>query len=95
LRRASGRLQCVVLAACYSAQLAKALSQSVPAVIGFEDRLDDPVARNFSREFWRALVRGHSVAEAFADGTLERPDRDQATLFIRPDIVQPLIPIPE
>jgi hypothetical protein len=95
LLRASGRLQCVVLAACYSAQLAKALSQSVPAVIGFEDRIDDHVARNFSRAFWYALVRGRSVAEAFADGTLELHDRDQAKLFIRPDIDKPLIPIPE
>jgi hypothetical protein len=95
LLRASKRLQCVVLAACYSAQLAEMLSKTIPAVIGFEGRLGDRVARDFSREFWRTLVRGHSVDEAFADGKLELQDRDQAKLFIRPDIDKPLIPIPE
>lgn len=82
LKRAP-KLQCVVITACESAPIAEQLAQELPAAVGFEGKLYDDDARDFGLGFWRSLVRGRSVVEAFKDGCLHLNEsrREQAKLF--------------
>jgi hypothetical protein len=75
IRRHKERIALVVLNACYSAQLAKALADDVGLVIGMEQRVADLAAIPFSKRFYDRLVNsGETVklafdeARAFVDG---------------------------
>jgi CHAT domain-containing protein len=57
----------VVLNACHSASQAKQLVNSVSAVVGTTDAVQDEAARRFSAAFYRTLGNGHSVKDAYRD----------------------------
>lgn len=57
-------LRCVVLNACYSAVLARALAAHVECVIGTSGALRDTVAITFAGAFYEALGAGLDVASA-------------------------------
>lgn len=66
----SGRgVDLLVLNACYSRSPADHLHGAVDAVVGTTDRVGDVAARRFSAAFYRSLGDGHSIREAFRDGT--------------------------
>lgn len=62
---ASGHVECVVMNACYSNDLAKAAAKHVEAVIGCDDTIDDGAAIAFARSFYRALANGMDYEQAF------------------------------
>ena len=55
----------VVLSACHSAELAKALGAVVEFAVGFEGKIGEPAANAFVESFYYALRVGRSVVEAF------------------------------
>lgn len=55
----------VVLMACFSERLAKALRKTVDVVIGTTGELDDDAASLFTSEFYGALALGRDVRSAF------------------------------
>ncbi|MEI5680656.1 MULTISPECIES: CHAT domain-containing protein [unclassified Mesorhizobium] len=58
-------VQCVVLSACYSEDVAKAVRAHVPWVIGCDKSIADEAAIAFSRAFYRALANGEDYQKAF------------------------------
>jgi hypothetical protein len=78
-------LRCVILTACKSAELARALTADIPAAIGWVDAVPDYEARSFAEALWRSLVAGYSIAEAFADArlTITPPRRECVVLALR------------
>lgn len=46
-------LQLVVFCVCHSGSMAKKVIEHLPVSIGFEDKLDDEVAKSFSRRFYQ------------------------------------------
>jgi hypothetical protein len=63
-----GQVRCVVLAACYSAQLADALLPKVDCVLGTEQGLNDDTALGFTKGFYLAVGEGKPLAAAYAAG---------------------------
>ncbi|MEL6982943.1 MAG: CHAT domain-containing protein [Actinomycetota bacterium] len=61
-------VQLVVLSSCYSAAQAHQIAQSVDAVVGTSEALEDESTAMFSNAFYKALRRGATVAEALRDG---------------------------
>jgi hypothetical protein len=59
----------VVLNACYTQEQAQLLPDSVSAVVGTTDAVGDHAARLFTVAFYRTLGDGHSIREAFRDGS--------------------------
>lgn len=70
----------VVLNACYSETQARQLLQSVAAVIGTTDVVEDEAARRFSVAFYRTLGDGHPLKDAFRDA------KDAVALHALPDV---------
>ena len=64
-------LECVVLHACYSEEVAKACAKHVGAVVGSVDSVDDRAARHFTYAFYQAIAHGHSYEDAFQMGLVE------------------------
>ena len=62
-------VQLVVLNACFSRQQAKLLPGAVRSVVGTTAAVGDVAARRFTVAFYRSLGDGHSVRQAFRDGT--------------------------
>jgi hypothetical protein len=58
-------VQCVVLSACYSEEVAKAVRAHVRWVIGCDKSIADEAAIAFSRAFYRALANGVDYEKAF------------------------------
>lgn len=58
----------VVVNACGSTALAKALTTDVDYAIGMSDELDDRSACVFAREFYRALANGKGITESYQLG---------------------------
>ena len=58
-------VKCVVLNACYSEMLAKAINQHIEYVIGMNKAIGDRAAINFATEFYQALMTGCSFKTAF------------------------------
>ncbi len=58
----------VILNSCYSKYQANLIKDSVKAVIGTSDAIEDEAGRRFTTAFYRALGEGLSVGEAFRDG---------------------------
>ena len=68
---AYGRLECMVLHACYSESIATACSKHVPIVISSRGTVDDSVAPAFSGAFYQALASGRPYQNAFDIGRAE------------------------
>jgi CHAT domain len=67
----SQRISCVVLNACFSESQADSIAHKVRYVIGMKAAIQDSAAVSFSVGFYRALVNGKNVEEAFQFGTAE------------------------
>lgn len=61
----SDTIECVVLSACFSEDVAKAIRAHVKCVIGCDDSIADDAAIAFSRAFYRALANGQDYERAF------------------------------
>jgi esterase/lipase superfamily enzyme len=88
LRSADDRLECVVLNACFTADLADALADRVRCVVGMVRAFDDESASRFSAGFYRGLAFGKDYATAFELGrsevaVLELPDPEVPHFFSR------------
>lgn len=59
------RLRCVVLVACFSAELAQRLQDHIDVVVGMQSEVDDDAAIVFVSTFYNALAQGHAVRRAF------------------------------
>lgn len=66
-----GELECLVLHACYSDEIAEACEDYVPHVVGSRDAIDDETAPLFTYMFYQALAMGRSYRRAFAMGQNE------------------------
>ncbi|MCM5557454.1 CHAT domain-containing protein [Pleomorphomonas sp. JP5] len=58
-------VKCVILSACYSENVAKAVRAHVPWVIGCDQSIADDAAIAFSRAFYRAVANGQDYQTAF------------------------------
>ncbi|MER9937892.1 CHAT domain-containing protein [Mesorhizobium sp. M0088] len=58
-------VQCVILSACFSEEVAKAVRVHVKWVIGCDKSIADDAAIAFSRAFYRALANGEDYEKAF------------------------------
>lgn len=67
-RAAGGGVRLVVLSACNSAPVARALAQVVDCAVGMDGEMPDESALAFNAAFYRALAFGRSVREAFEQG---------------------------
>jgi CHAT domain len=61
-------LECVVVSACYSEQLAEAVVEHVDYAVGMRGEVADETAIMFSVGFYQGLAAGRSVQEAFDVG---------------------------
>ncbi|MBW4564607.1 MAG: CHAT domain-containing protein [Mojavia pulchra JT2-VF2] len=64
----AGRVECIVLNACYSEAQAKAMIGHVGYVIGMSKAIGDKAAINFSVGFYDALGGGRTVEDAYKFG---------------------------
>lgn len=69
--RAYGELECLVLHACYSDEIAQACAAHVPHVVGSTDAIDDETAPRFTYMFYQALATGRAYRQAFEMGRNE------------------------
>jgi hypothetical protein len=69
--KAYGELECLILHACYSDEIAKACAEYVPHVVGSTDAISDETAPSFTSMFYQALATGRSYAAAFEMGQNE------------------------
>jgi hypothetical protein len=70
-RVAGDEVRCVVFNACYSAEQAAAVAETVDCVVGTTRAIEDPSALAFAAGFYRALGYGRSVQSAFDLGRNE------------------------
>ncbi len=59
------RVRCVVLNACLTERVAKALAEQVDCVVGMSEEIADPASISFAAGFYRGLGEGDSVQLAF------------------------------
>ncbi|RCJ18463.1 hypothetical protein A6770_33035 [Nostoc minutum NIES-26] len=78
-----GRIECVVLNACFSLEKADALAKKVSCVVGMSKEIDDISAVTFAGGFYRALGFGRGYYSAFEVG------RNEIKLLKLPDSVVP------
>lgn len=71
-------ITCVIVNACYSERLARAMSQHIDHVVGMRWQIGDEAAIRFSVGFYTGLFAGHPVPEAFKRG-LAHIQRSEAT----------------
>lgn len=67
-RALKDHIRVVVLNACYSRNLADAITQHIDCVVGMKRAVKDPTAIRFAASFYRALAFGRSVQNAFDQG---------------------------
>jgi hypothetical protein len=67
----SNQVDCVLLNACYTEILAKAISKHIKYVIGMDKEINDKAAIIFTRGFYQALVRDRSIEEAYKYGCVQ------------------------
>ena len=94
----SPRLQCLVLATCDSANLARASCDEagVPTALGWHGTIGDEPARALSLAFWDGLLVGRDVQAAFDDAVARLSVRGRVELFSRPDVeARTVVPFPE
>jgi hypothetical protein len=68
---AAENVQCVLLNACYSADQAKSISETVPFVIGMKNSIKDTDSLNFSTGFYQAIGAGKSIEKAYDLGVAQ------------------------
>jgi hypothetical protein len=71
-------ITCVIVNACYSERLARAMSQHIDYVVGMRWQIGEEAAIEFSVGFYTGLFAGHPVPEAFKRG-LAHIQRSEAT----------------
>jgi hypothetical protein len=86
--RVYGRLECLVLHACYSEDVARACAKHVKFVVGSTGEISDDAAECFSPSFYQALANGRPYANAFQAGraevrTVSEQDAEYYKLFTR------------
>jgi len=64
----SEHVECVILNACFTAEVAKTIKKSIPYVIGMPGKIMDKAAIEFSVGFYDSLGAGHSIHRAFNFG---------------------------
>jgi esterase/lipase superfamily enzyme len=74
-----GRVECVILNACFSLEKADALAEQVSCVMGMDAAIDDESAVRFTAGFYRGLGFGWSYYRAFELG------RNEINLLQLPD----------
>ena len=89
LSTVGGRIECVVLNACFSLEKADAIAEQVSCVIGMDKEIDDESALRFAGGFYRGLGFGRGYYSAFELGRneikiLQLPD-NQVPHFITRD----------
>lgn len=65
LKLAGGTINCVVLNACFSSDVASKIIAPVKCVIGCDDSIADDAAVVFSKAFYRALAHGEDFENSF------------------------------
>lgn len=85
------KILCVVLSACYSRQIAKALAEHVDFVVGMSNEVEEDTAKIFAEHFYYHLCSGESFGDAFEFGKsqialLGIPGQDIPKLEKRNDI---------
>jgi hypothetical protein len=65
----AGKVECVILSACYSAPQAKAIAKHIPYVIGMRKKIKDRAAIEFAIGFYDALGAGRTVEDAVKFGS--------------------------
>jgi esterase/lipase superfamily enzyme len=78
-----GRIECVVLNACFSLEKADALADKVSCVVGMSKEIDDQSAVTFAAGFYRGLGFGRGYYTAFELG------RNEIKLLNLPDSAAP------
>jgi hypothetical protein len=73
-------IKCVIVNACYSERLARAMAQHIDHVIGMRWQIGDEAAIEFSVGFYTGLFAGYPVPEAFKRG-LAHIQRSEATML--------------
>jgi esterase/lipase superfamily enzyme len=89
LSTVGGRIECVVLNACFSLEKADAIAEQISCVIGMDKEIDDESALRFAGGFYRGLGFGRGYYSAFELGRneikiLQLPD-NQVPHFITRD----------
>ncbi|MEU5260486.1 CHAT domain-containing protein [Amycolatopsis sp. NPDC021455] len=67
-KEVSDSVECVIVNACYSDDLAQALAEHISYVIGMRSWIGDRSAMDFSVGFYQALVAGRAIEPAFRFG---------------------------
>lgn len=70
----STNIQCVILNACNSFEIAKIIAEYVPYVIATQDKINDTTAIAFSKGFYLAIAANKTIEEAFEFGLIEIED---------------------
>ena len=91
----AGRIECVILNACYSASQAEAINAHVKYVVAMQNAIPDRAAREFAVGFYDALGAGKTIKHAFASGcnalqALQIPTADFPALFTSTQRLRPL-----
>lgn len=78
-----GNLECIVLNACFSEDVAKSCALHVQTVIGSTEAINDAAAAKFTYAFYQALAYGRSYENAFQMGRNEvaTVDQDEAKKY--------------
>lgn len=66
-----GDLECVVLHACYTENVARACAKHVGIVVGSTNAINDETAPKFTYAFYQALANGRPYENAFKAGQVE------------------------
>lgn len=82
--RIYGKLDCLVLHACFSEDVARACAKHVPVVIGSTDAIDDYTAPKFTYAFYQGLANGRDYKNSFEMGKAEvaLASPEQAKLYV-------------
>ena len=68
---AYGNLECVVLHACFTEEIAQACAKHVSVVVGSSSSINDTTAPKFTYAFYQALAHGRPYRNAFEMGRAE------------------------
>ena len=90
----AGRIECVLLNACYSAGQAEAINAHVKYVVAMKNAIPDRAAREFAVGFYDALWAGKAIKDAYDAGcgalrALRIPAADFPALSISTQRIQP------
>jgi Leucine-rich repeat (LRR) protein len=72
----SANVQCVILNACNSFEIAKSIAEYIPYVIATQAKINDDTAIAFSRGFYLGIAANKTIEEAFELGLIEIEDEE-------------------